>query len=137
MIQYALDTNIVSYYLKGNARIIEKVNLETRNGNTIIIPPLVFFEIRRWLLANNASRKSALFETMLAYSGIGIVDRAMLDTAAEIYVTLRKKGITLEDNDLLIGTYCIEHNLTLVTNNVKHFKDMPHLQVQNWIEDGI
>jgi hypothetical protein len=34
MTKFALDTNIVSYYLKGDKTIIEKINAETKNGRT-------------------------------------------------------------------------------------------------------
>ena len=47
MTQYALDTNIVTYYLKGNKTIIDRVTNETDNKNAIIIPPMVFYEIKR------------------------------------------------------------------------------------------
>jgi rRNA-processing protein FCF1 len=45
MIRYALDTNIVTYYLKGNKTVIDRVTRETDNKNVILIPPLVFYEI--------------------------------------------------------------------------------------------
>jgi len=42
--KYALDTNIITYYLKGNERILDKVDQEAKNDN-IIIPPFAYFEI--------------------------------------------------------------------------------------------
>jgi len=40
MTKYALDTNIISYYLKGNTELIGRINDEVKNGS-IIIPPIV------------------------------------------------------------------------------------------------
>ena len=54
MILYALDTNIVSYFLKGDKTITARVKQEMRNGNDLIIPPFVYFEIQNWLLINNS-----------------------------------------------------------------------------------
>jgi hypothetical protein len=34
--KYALDTNIITYYLKGNEKIIDKVDKEAENDNIII-----------------------------------------------------------------------------------------------------
>jgi len=62
MIFYALDTNIVSYFLKGDITIIERMELEKKNGNKFIIPPMVYFEILNWLLVNNSKKKMAIFE---------------------------------------------------------------------------
>ena len=133
MITYALDTNIVTYYLKGRQTIIDRVADETDNENRIIIPPIVFYEIKRWLLTINSSKKLALFETMCSLSGIGVIDRDILEAAAVIYSDLEKRGIAIGDNDLLIAAYCIHHDCTLVTNNEKHFKYIPHLKTVNWL----
>ena len=133
MKQYALDSNIVSYYLKGNKTIIEKITSEAEDENGIIIPPMVFFEVKRWLLATNAAKKLALFGAMYSKAGIGVIDKKILETASVIYSDLHKKGIAIGDNDILIAAYCIQHDLTLVTNNEQHFKDIANLQTINWL----
>jgi predicted nucleic acid-binding protein len=45
MIHYALDTNIVSYILRNDEKLIQRLNEERANGNAITIPPLVYFEM--------------------------------------------------------------------------------------------
>ena len=45
--KYALDTNIITYYLKGNTKIIDKIDDEAEKSN-IIIPPFVYFEVKKW-----------------------------------------------------------------------------------------
>ena len=50
--KYALDTNIITYYLKGNEKIQDKVDKEAENEN-IVIPPFAYFEVKKWLLAVN------------------------------------------------------------------------------------
>ena len=61
---YALDTNIVSYFLKGDIKIIERMELEKKNGNKFIIPPMVYFEIQNWLLINKSKKKMSIFKEM-------------------------------------------------------------------------
>jgi predicted nucleic acid-binding protein len=46
---------------------------------------------------------------------------------------LRKKGITISDFDLLIASFAKVHNLCIVTNNTKHFKNIPGLKIENWL----
>ena len=132
MTQYALDTNVVSYYLKGNETIINRISKETDNGNIIVIPPTVFFETKRWLLTINSKKKLKLFEIMCSLSGIGIIDKEILEVASVIYSDLQKKGITIDDNDILIATHCIKNELTLVTNNIQHFKHIANLKLVEW-----
>ena len=47
---------------------------------------------------------------------------------------LERHGTPLEDFDLLLGCCALAHNLTLVTNNVCHFKKLDGLKVVNWAE---
>lgn len=39
-----------------------------------------------------------------------------------------------DEFDLIIGVTAMVHDLVLVTHNVKDFKAMPNLQIQNWVE---
>jgi predicted nucleic acid-binding protein len=54
---YALDANIISFALKGNTKILDRIDREIINGSTINIPPIVLYEIRRGLLFSNSIRK--------------------------------------------------------------------------------
>ena len=127
LLRYALDSDIVTYFLKGSKTIINKISNEESDGNQIIIPPIVFYEIKRWLLSINSTKKLALFETMCSKAGIGKIDRKILETASVIFMNLQKKGITVGDNDILIAAYCIHNDLTLVTNNEQHFKNIENV----------
>ena len=132
MTQYALDTDTVTYYLKGNKAIIDRVASEVDNGNLIVIPPTVFYEIKRWLLTINSIKKLAIFEILCSKAGIGFIDRNILETASRIFSDLQKIGIAIGDNDILIAAYCIHHGFTLVTNNERHFKHIQNLSIANW-----
>ena len=46
--------------------------------------------------------------------------------------TLEKSGTSLDDFDLIIACCAMAHNLTLVTNNVGHFKRIEGLELTNW-----
>ena len=36
----------------------------------------------------------------------------------------------------LTATFAVDHGLTVVPDNVKHFEAMPGIKVVNWIERG-
>jgi predicted nucleic acid-binding protein len=129
--KYALDTNIITYYLKGNREIIDKIDNAVKI-NDIIIPPFVYYEIKKWLLAINSKNKLLAFEKLLEKYGVDIIDKVIFDKALSIYIKLRKSGITIDDGDLLIAAYCIHYNYILVSNNTKHYKNIDNLQVVNW-----
>jgi len=129
---YTLDSNIVSYYLKNNVNLVEKIDAEIKN-NCIVISPIVYFEINNWLLKNNSKKKSAIFEKICSDRGIGIIDKNTLDIASAIFINLRKNGIKIDVTDILIAAWCIQNDHTLVTNNLKHFDNIEQLKVANWI----
>jgi len=129
--KYALDTNIITYYLKGNADIQDKVDGEAKNDN-IVIPPFAFFEVKKWLMVINSKNKLQAFERLFEEYGIDSIDKTMLNLALSLYIKLRKSGIAIDDGDLLIAAYCIQNNFILVSNNIKHFEKIEGLQVVNW-----
>jgi len=50
-----------------------------------------------------------------------------------IRAELEKRGTPLDLADLEIASIAIANNLTLVTNNVRHFKRVPLLKFENWL----
>lgn len=50
-----------------------------------------------------------------------------------IRAELEKRGTPLDLADLEIASIAIANNLTLITNNVRHFKRVPLLQYENWL----
>jgi predicted nucleic acid-binding protein len=58
------------------------------------------------------------------------------DMAAEAYGTVRalleKAGTSVGSMDMLIGAHALSLNLTLVTNNVREFKQVKNLKVVDW-----
>jgi len=47
---------------------------------------------------------------------------------------LERRGQPRSETDLQIAAIAIQHHLTLVTGNVKHFRGIPGLAVENWLE---
>jgi len=48
---------------------------------------------------------------------------------------LERRGTPLDDLDLVLASCALAHNLTLVTNNVRHFRKIESLRVVNWTEE--
>jgi tRNA(fMet)-specific endonuclease VapC len=134
MIIYALDTNIISYFLKNDSSIVQKIKEESDKQNKFIVPPLVYFEIQNWLMKNRSRNKMEIFQKICADQGIGVLDKDILDIAIIEKLKLQEKGFSIDDSDLLIAAYCLKHKFTLVTNNTKHFKNIENLEIINWKE---
>ena len=61
--------------------------------------------------------------------------------SAEIFgilkTDLEKSGNLLYDFDLIIASCAMTYNLTLVTNNYRHFERIDGLKLANWSEQSI
>jgi len=46
---------------------------------------------------------------------------------------LEKKGLSASEPDLRIASIALQHKLSLITGNEKHYKNIPRLVVENWL----
>lgn len=129
---YALDTNILSYLLKNDERVCSSLRGELVAGNTCIIPPVAYYEIRRGLLYVNAVAKLGYFDELCLDFPVGVMNRPAWDETAALYAKLRRNGQIREDADLFIAAFCLVGGYTLVTNNIRHFAMIDGLSYTNW-----
>ena len=54
------------------------------------------------------------------------------DGYAYIKMALRKKGKPVDEFDMIIGGQAIDEGLIVVTDNIRHFENMPSVRVVNW-----
>ena len=129
---YYLDVNIVSYLLKGNKEIFSKLSDLASNDHIISIPNIVYYEIKRGLLANGASTKLNRFINFAKVLGIVELKTSTLDIAAQIYADLKNDGNIIEDDDIFIGAIALENDVILVTNNERHLGRIKDLKYEVW-----
>ena len=61
------------------------------------------------------------------------IDHATTLTFARTKAALRRAGTLIEDFDLVIAATALRHDLTLVTNNQRHFSRIPNLRLESWL----
>lgn len=130
---YLLDTDTVIYILKGDP--VVEANVKKHIHDPIKIGTITLMELycgayKSQKVTSNLAKIKNL-ENVMEIIPVG-------EEVAEIFgrekVRLEKEGTPLDDFDLVLGCCALAHNLTLVTNNVRHFKRIEGLQVTNWIE---
>ena len=57
-----------------------------------------------------------------------------IDVFAKEKVRLTSQGTPMDDFDLWIGAAAVQQDLILVTDNVRHFKNIQGLTIENWVE---
>ena len=136
---YTLDTNTISYLLRGEGNIEKHFHREIiQAGNYYAIPLIVVFEIKRWLLdkptkqlRDFAQQFDILFENVEEVAEMPI---EVWDKAAEIYIALKQKGQLIKEADIIIAAFCLINSYTLATRNMKDFERIDGLKLVNWFE---
>lgn len=128
-----LDTDTLSFYLKGVPAVVGRARQYVEQFECLDFTIITYYEIRRGLLHAGAGRKAEQFEKLAAASRIWPLDLAGSRRAAEICVRLWRKGIPLDDADILIAGIALANDLVLVTNNEQHFQRIEGLELANWL----
>jgi len=132
MKKYLLDTNICIYFLKGQFNIDKK--LKSVGVENCFISEITVAELK--FGAENSVQKEKNRKVIENFiDSIQILPIiSCLDTYAKEKARLRKKGLTIDEFDLLIGSSSIENNMVLVTRNVKHFSRLKNCTIENWVD---
>jgi tRNA(fMet)-specific endonuclease VapC len=132
MRQSILDTDILSEFLRGNKKVVQKVEEYLKEYNVIQLSVITFYEIQNGLLYKDAQRQLERFNDFVALNEVIPLTIAAAEIAANIQAGLRQKGIEIGHTDTLIAGIAISNQSQLITNNTRHFKRVPGLTIANW-----
>jgi len=127
-----LDTDILSEFLRGNPKVIAKVDEHLKEYGFISLSIITYYEIMSGLLYKDARKQLTKFEEFVELNKVIPMTLRMGKTAAIIQAELRKKGTEIGHTDTLIAGIAITSELQLVTNNTAHFKRIKGLSIDNW-----
>jgi tRNA(fMet)-specific endonuclease VapC len=131
---YLLDTNIVSYAVKNNIKIRQKLAAMKFLDFDIFISCITFFEIKRGFLVVDSPKQRERFERLCQdYQIILLDDLAILEKAAEIHANLRLRGLPIQTEDILIAATAMVKDLVLVSNDTDLTR-VEGLNLENWVE---
>ena len=129
-----LDTNIITAFLKNDLRVVRRVSDYLELFEKLTINIISYYEILRGLKDLGNEEKLKRFEDFIQENELVSIRKNTVEKAAEIYAYLKKEGNLIEDADILMASTAIVEDLVLITNNIKHFKRVKGLRIDNWIE---
>lgn len=128
---YVLDTNIVSLWLRHDGKVSTRLRQTLTPDNVVIACPIVWYEVRRGLLAKGATIQLKGLENLFASFMWQDYIHADWLLAADLWKQRRAMGIPVADADLLIGVFARNRTAILVTNNEKDFVHLG-VRIENW-----
>jgi len=129
-----LDTDTSSYVIKGNSPAVD-ARLRSLDVMQVCISAVTRAELRfgvRRLRGTN--RLAAEVEKFLAGVHTLPWDEVAADQFAEIRDDLERAGTPIGSMDTMIAAHAKALDAVLVTNNLKHFRLVQGLSVENWAE---
>lgn len=132
--RYLLDTNTCIYIIKRSPLHVYARFKLLRVGD-VGVSAITYCELQ-FGVANSSEpdeNQLALIEFL------GPMDLLDFPSAAatefgDIRAHLQRAGTPIGNYDLLIAAHALHEGFTLVTNNTKEFERVPHLKIENWIE---
>jgi tRNA(fMet)-specific endonuclease VapC len=128
-----LDTNICIYLIKkqpiGVLKKLAEHKISEVGISAITVAELEYGVDKSALPDKN---RDALAEFLAPFEIMPFDERASIEYG-RIRAFLERKGKLIGAMDMLIAAHAQSLGVTLVTNNAKEFKRVPHLQVENWV----
>ena len=134
---YLFDTDSLSNILKKNpsALLIEKLMAlpgELQFTTSINISEIYFGAYRS---VNQKKILQAYEKKVFPNLNILPFDTDSGKIYGKLKAQLEKKGLPKSEPDLRIAAITIQHKMVLVTGNIKHFINIPGLNIEDWINE--
>ena len=130
----SLDTNAVIGLMRNDRGLRHRYRNVLASGAPVAISSIVLFELH-FGIARSVRRhdNAVVLDAFLA----GPVMRLAFEpddavVAGEIRTALQTSGTPIGPYDILIAGQALRHDAILVTANVREFKRVPGLKVENW-----
>ena len=130
-LRYLLDTNVISQLVRrpGGDTALRVAALEP---DSFAISAIVAAELRYGAERLGSARLTAQLEAILAAVDVLPLEEAVAEHYGRLRAGLERNGTPIGHNDLLIAAHALALGVTLVTANVKEFRRVPGLAIEDW-----
>ena len=133
---YLLDTDTISGLTARRpspdlvARFVS-IPTEQKYISSITLAELLFGSLR---LGQDGRGLLVRIETIIQeVQGVLPFDEAAARRFAQIRAELERAGTPLHESDLGIGSIALTNGFIMVTGNVRHFRRIPGIAIENWL----
>jgi len=131
---YLLDTNIISYWMRGDKGVISKIR--ERAPSDLSFSSITLAEILYGIEKSPHKQKERRLKIERISSVLTLYnfDEVSAEKYAFIRNNLEKQGIIISERDMLIASIAAARGLTMVTRNVKEFQRVEDLRIEDWVD---
>ena len=129
---YMLDTNICSFIIREKPLSIKDKLKECEKEHNIALSSIVVSELLYGAKKRDNKKLTAIVESFIDNFIIYDFDKNAAEHYSEIRANLEKEGKIIGSNDLFIASHAKSLNAILVTNNIREFKWVEGVVVEDW-----
>jgi len=130
---YMLDTNICIHVLNNRS---EKLRHKFKVTKRLCISSVTYAELCFGIENGAASFRYQRWEQLGVFTRllrIEPLDGTVGQHYGRLRALLKEQGNTIGNNDMFIASHALSLGAVLVTNNVREFKRVPDLTIENWL----
>lgn len=132
---YLLDTDTIIYAIKGEPQVTRR--LEETAGQPKAVSVITYGELFFGAMKSTAPQANlAKVRRVGELFPVIEVSRAVMETFGSLKADAQRRGKGIDDFDLIIASTALVLNYAVVTNNERHFRNIPGLRNENWIRSG-
>lgn len=130
MANYLLDTTVIIDCLRGRKETVDFLTQISSDGSVVGCCAINIAEVCAGMRENERQVTKKFLDSLEYYE----ITRDLAELAGGYKREYTEKGLTLSLSDVMIAAVAISNNLTLVTDNLRHYP-MPELNTKQ-IEAG-
>ncbi len=125
-----LDTDTISYFLRGEKKLKEKfMKHQDELSSTTINYAELIYGLKKRDNKNLLPKVELIFKNIKVYT----FDKDASRVFGVLKALLSKKGTIIADMDLMIASIAIANDEVLISNKLKHFTKIEGLRVESWV----
>jgi tRNA(fMet)-specific endonuclease VapC len=131
---YVLDTNTVSFLMRGDADVVARLTGSDRTEVRLPQPVVAEIEYGLARLPRSArrTRLARRFDSLRAELVRADWSDAVSRSFGNIKADLERRGARIEDFDVAVAAHAVTLEAILVTDNLEHMKRIAGLRIENW-----
>jgi tRNA(fMet)-specific endonuclease VapC len=131
-VKYLLDTCTVSDAMNNPDGAVAS-RLAKMEGADVFTSIIVAAELHFGMLNKGSKRKARVLERIMEKLEVLPLVAPVEKHYAEVRLALERKGRSIGQNDTMIAAHALMLKAIVVTDNVKHFSQVPGLRIENWV----
>jgi tRNA(fMet)-specific endonuclease VapC len=129
---YLLDTNIISYWMRGDKGVIDRI--KHHSPADLSLSTITLAEILYGIEKSPVKKKERRLkiEQIVLLLDLYPFGESAAEKYAVVRAQLEREGTPISERDTQIAAIAIAKRLTVVTHNVKEFNRIRELKVEDW-----